>query len=219
MSQFQSFFKEYACFKHFCVPIACIRVFFARMCLKRKSEKTKIARPKINNQKCPPCGRTSNYRKSWAPRPQQLETPRLQKKSLSPTLVQPTSWRWYVSCIRACAKLRNTRGVFFACFVADCDGLLFADSCSWMLDQLSVEKSTIDCPKRPRRTRLAVHLACWVTRTSKRWKSSEKYEKRDKNRHLKSSLIYSSFSFFFFSFFVQEGHFWKRSETRSEFFA
>ena len=43
---------------------------FARMCLKRKSEKTKIARPKINNQKCPPCGRTSNYRKSWAPRPQ-----------------------------------------------------------------------------------------------------------------------------------------------------
>ena len=51
--------------------------FFARMCLKRKSEKTKIARPKINNQKCPPCGRTSNYRKSWAPRPQQLETPRL----------------------------------------------------------------------------------------------------------------------------------------------
>ena len=65
---------------------------FARMCLKRKSEKTKIARPKINNQKCPPCGRTSNYRKSWAPRPQQLETPRLQKKSLSPTLVQPTSF-------------------------------------------------------------------------------------------------------------------------------
>ena len=48
--------------------------------LKRKSEKTKIARPKINKQKCPPCGRTSNYRKSWAPRPQQLETPRLQKK-------------------------------------------------------------------------------------------------------------------------------------------
>ena len=144
--------------------------FFARMCLKRKSEKIKIARPKINNKKCPPCGRTSNYRKSWAPRPQQLETPRLQKKSLSPTLVQPTSWRWYLSCIRACAKLRNTRGVFFACFVADCDGLLFADSCSWMLDQLSVEKSTIDCPKRPRRTRLAVHLACWVTRTSKRWR-------------------------------------------------
>ena len=104
--------------------------FFARMCLKRKSEKTKIARPKINNQKCPPCGRTSNYRKSWAPRPQQLETPRLRKKSLSPTLVQPTSWHWYLSCIRACAKLRNTRGVFFACFVADCDGLLFADSCS-----------------------------------------------------------------------------------------
>ena len=51
--------------------------FLDSMCLKRKSEKTKIARPKINNQKCPPCGRTSNYRKSWAPRPQQLETPRL----------------------------------------------------------------------------------------------------------------------------------------------
>jgi len=50
---------------------------FARLCLNRKSEKTNIARPKINNQKCPPCGRTSNYRKSWAPRPQQLETPRL----------------------------------------------------------------------------------------------------------------------------------------------
>ena len=57
--------------------------FFARTCLKRKSEKTKIARPKINKQKCPPCGRTSNYRKSWAPRPQQLETPRLQKNSFS----------------------------------------------------------------------------------------------------------------------------------------
>ena len=50
---------------------------FPSSCLKRKSEKTKIARPKINNQKCPPCGATSNYRKSWAPRPQQLETPRL----------------------------------------------------------------------------------------------------------------------------------------------
>ena len=56
-------------------PCACVRA----LCLKRKSEKAKIARPKINNQKCPPSGRTSNYRKSWAPRPQQLETPRLQK--------------------------------------------------------------------------------------------------------------------------------------------
>ena len=47
---------------------------FFCICLKRKSEKTKIARPKINKQKCPPCGRTSysNYRKPWAPRPQQL---------------------------------------------------------------------------------------------------------------------------------------------------
>ena len=114
----------------FLLSCVCCFLLFARTCLKRKSEKTKIARPKINKQKCPPCGRTSNYRKSWAPRPQQLETPRLQKKSLSPTLVQPTSWHWYLSCIRACAKLRNTRGVFFACFVADCDGFLFADSCS-----------------------------------------------------------------------------------------
>ena len=129
--------------------------FFARTCLKRKSEKTKIARPKINKQKCPPCGRTSNYRKSWAPRPQQLETPRLQKKSLSPTLVQPTSWLWHFSCIRACAKLRNTRGVFFACFVADCEALLFTDPCSWLLDQLSMEQCTIDClfcrPKKDQR--------------------------------------------------------------------
>ena len=62
--------------------------FFFFLFLKRKSEKTKIARPKINKQKCPPCGRTSNYRKSWAPRPQELDTPRLQK-SLSSTLVQP----------------------------------------------------------------------------------------------------------------------------------
>ena len=120
-------FPSFLCFYSSCSSFPS---FFARMCLKRQSEKTKIARPKINNQKCPPSGRTSNYRKSWAPRTQQLETPRLQKKSLSPTLVQPTSWRWYSSCIRACAKLINTRGVFFACFVADCDGLLFADSCS-----------------------------------------------------------------------------------------
>ena len=69
------FLRSPANFRENCISI--FSLFFARMCLKRKSEKTKIARPKINNQKCPPCGRTSNYRKSWAPRPQQLETPRL----------------------------------------------------------------------------------------------------------------------------------------------
>ena len=31
-------------------------IFFARMCLMRKSEKTKIVRPNISNEKCPPCG-------------------------------------------------------------------------------------------------------------------------------------------------------------------
>ena len=37
---------------------------------------------KINNQKYLPCGRTSNYRKVWAPRQQQLETPRLTVRHL-----------------------------------------------------------------------------------------------------------------------------------------
>ena len=86
--------QTYSFFSFFFFPFSSFSSFsiFARMCArkkrkseKRKSEKrgkpkkTKIARPKIKNQKCPPCGRTSNYRKSWAPRPQQLETPRLQK--------------------------------------------------------------------------------------------------------------------------------------------
>ena len=64
------------------------------------------------------------------------------------------------------AKLRRSRGVFLGCTLACWDLLLYVDSLSWMLDQLAVEKSTRDCPKRPRRIRLAVHFACCVTRTS-----------------------------------------------------
>ena len=67
---------------------------------------------------------------------------------------------------RDCAKLRKSRGVFLGCVRVSWDLLPYADSWSWILDQLSDEKSTRDCPKRPRRIRLAVHFACCVTRTS-----------------------------------------------------
>ena len=57
------------------------------------------------------------------------------------------------------AKLRKIRGVFLGSVLFCSDALPVADSFNWMLDQLSVEKSTRACPKRPLRTRLAVHFA------------------------------------------------------------
>ena len=60
----------------------------------------------------------------------------------------------------------RSRGVFFGWVLVCWDAKSFADSFNWMLDLLSVEKSTRDCPKRPRRNRLAVHFACCVTKTS-----------------------------------------------------
>ena len=115
--------------------------FFFWTCLKRKSEKAKIARPKSNKQKCSPCGRTSNYRKSWAPRPQQLETPRLTlgknrgETSLKQYAPQQDHCHqfWYSLrpgvdiCLVSVPAQNSVTNVesFFACFVTCCEAAFF----------------------------------------------------------------------------------------------
>ena len=84
-------------------------------------------------------------------------------------------WSWKCELlssltIRACAKFRRSRGVFFGASLSCWDAVHLLESLSCMLDQLELEKSTSACPKRPRRTRFAVHFACWVTRTSSKCK-------------------------------------------------